>query len=153
MKLILYTLLASSLFATTKKENRGGHPELMSNQNCESYYDSTFRQKVYTRVTTQPTFGNGERDLFRFILKTITYPSARDVRDADSKAIAEFVIDSEGKMHAARIVDKEVGEYSPLDRSLLEVIKKMPQQWHPGNCEGINVAYLYRLPMRVCLSR
>lgn len=126
---------------------------LTSKQNCESYYDSTLRQKIYTTASTLPQFGNGLQDLSRYISKTMKYPPACDINDADSRAIAVFVVDAEGKMHPAKILGKEVSEYSPLDRSLLDVLRKMPQQWSPGKCDGVNIAFLYRLPMQVCLSK
>lgn len=150
MKLILYTLLAASLFAATKKENRRGQPELTGKQNCKSYYDSTLRQKIYTTTTTEPTFGNGLQDLSKFLLKELKLSGGK-LNEGDGKIVAEFVVDSNGKVHMVRIVNKEVGAYSALDRSVVTRLNEMPA-WNAAKCDGVSVAFLYRLPMAICFK-
>ena len=151
IKLILYAVSVVSVFATWKMENHGGQPELTGKQHCESYY-STLKQKIYTTASALPMFGNGLQDLSRFISTTISYPPAGDISYADSKAIAAFVIDGNRKMHPARILNKQVSEYSPLDRSLLAALEKMPQHWKAGKCDGVDIAFLYCFPITVCLK-
>jgi hypothetical protein len=150
MKLILYTLLAASLLAATKKENRRGQPELPSTQNCASYYDSTLRQKIYTTATTEPKFGNGLQDLSRYLLKELKL-SGGTLNEGDGKMIAEFVVDSNGKVSMVRVVNKEVGAYSALDRGVVTRLKEMPA-WNAAKCDGVSVAFLYRLPMAICFK-
>ena len=58
-----------------------------------------------------------------------------------------FIIEKDGVLGEVRIIGNNASFNTEADRA----IKKIKQKWTPGNINGVNVRYRYRMPIRIAL--
>lgn len=109
--------------------------------NC---YDSVGnRLPDYFPYETMPEFPGGEKELFKYLNKTLKYPREAMKQGIQGRVVVQYYVGADGKVTDIRIV-KKVNHY--LDMEAYRVINSMPD-WIPGTQEGEKVRVKYTLPI------
>ncbi|ATL46419.1 energy transducer TonB [Chitinophaga caeni] len=90
-----------------------------------------------------PSFPGGEMALMKFLRK-IRYP--KDQATAQGRVRVTFKIDSKGALSDIKIVQKEVRDYTLLDKEVIRVVRMMPK-WIPAEQDGIKVSTYFTMPI------
>ena len=100
----------------------------------------TTKDSVYTFVEKMPQFPGGEKEVIKFLSKTMQYPVEAQKKDEHGKVIVQFVISKTGKVEKAKVLRSVSPE---LDNEALRVVGLLPD-WIPGEQNGEKVA-VYRI--------
>jgi periplasmic protein TonB len=101
--------------------------------------------KVYTTADVAPEFPGGENGLDRYINNHVVYPQQALDNDVSAIVHVSFVVDEQGKVTKAKIMDAtKTGE--DLDKEALRVVNAMPG-WTPGKVKGKSVEVRMELPI------
>ena len=110
-------------------------------------------ESVYTQATvdTRATFlhGNEEQFLKRWVYEYIKYPDSAVRNGIEGRVVAEFVVDSKGKVMDVVII-KGVDE--ELDAQVVKVIKASPK-WKPAKLNGKEVSVKVSVPVEFKLTK
>lgn len=137
--LFLLSVLIFSLTGPLKAsplQNTNPVPRILSDQPEQTNTKDT----VYSFAEKMPEFPGGEKEVVKFLNKTMHYPEAAQKKDEHGKVIVQFVISKTGKVENAKVL-KSVSPY--LDAEALRVIGLLPD-WTPGEQNGEKVA-VYRI--------
>lgn len=100
--------------------------------------------EVFMMVEDMPEFPGGELELRKFIAENVEYPEDAKAQKQEGKVFVKFVIDKEGNVRDAEIVNGT--RFESLNNEALRVIKSMPQ-WKPGKQRGQNVNVSFVVPI------
>ncbi len=91
-------------------------------------------------LSTKPSFVGGEKAMFRFIKKGVTYPEIPKVNEIEGRVFVSFVVNKKGEIIKVK-VERGVDPY--LDKEAIRVVESMPN-WNPGKQRGksVNVTYI-----------
>lgn len=89
-----------------------------------------------------------EMNMLKFIYSNLKYPASARENDVEGTAIAQFVVDAEGRVTNIEIVRGICGD---IRTEVTRVLVKMPR-WVPGKQDGENVKVLYTLPVKFRLE-
>ena len=94
-----------------------------------------------TGIEKMPEFRGGDRELKKYISKTLTYPDFAKRSGIEGKVYLEFTVTKKGE-----ITDIELlrGIGSGCDEEAVRVLKNMPL-WYPGEQNGVKVAVRHRI--------
>lgn len=95
---------------------------------------------VYHFVDKMPEFPGGEKEVVKFLNKTMVYPEKAMKKNEHGKVIVQFVVGKTGKVENAKVLK---GVSKDLDEEALRVINLLPE-WIPGELNGEKVA-VYRI--------
>jgi periplasmic protein TonB len=116
---------------------------------CSGVYDSTLQHTVYKFVDEMPQYPGGESEMFKVIVENILVPEDYfTTGEIQTKTFASFVVDEKGKVVNIKVLRKTEAEYSPLDKSVINAIRKLAD-WIPGKCKGVPVAVQFILPLNI----
>ncbi|RYU95937.1 energy transducer TonB [Emticicia agri] len=99
--------------------------------------------KEFITVEVNPSFVGGTSELYKFLGKTLQYPSAAQRNNVGGRVYMSFVIEKDGSITDVKVV-KGVG--FGLDEEATRVVKLMPK-WIPGKQNGRNVRVRFTLPV------
>ena len=105
--------------------------------------------EVFMMVEDMPEFPGGEEELLKFVTENVQYPEDAKAQKQEGKVFIKFVIDKEGNVRDAEIVNGT--RFESLNNEALRVIKSMPQ-WKPGKQSGQNVNVSYVVPIKFQLK-
>lgn len=105
--------------------------------------------EVFMMVEDMPEFPGGELELRKYIAEHVQYPEDAKVQKQEGKVFVKFVIDKEGNVRDAEIVNGT--RFESLNNEALRVIKSMPQ-WKPGKQSGQNVNVSFVVPINFQLK-
>ena len=105
--------------------------------------------EIFIIVEDMPEFPGGEEDLRKFIAENVEYPEDAKAQKQEGKVFVKFVIDKEGNVRDAEIVNGT--RFESLNNEALRVIKSMPQ-WKPGKQRGQNVNVSFVVPINFQLN-
>lgn len=105
--------------------------------------------EVFMMVEDMPEFPGGEEELLKFVTETVQYPEDAKAQKQEGKVFIKFVIDKEGNVRDAEIVNGT--RFESLNNEALRVIKSMPQ-WKPGKQRGQNVNVSFVVPINFQLN-
>lgn len=105
--------------------------------------------EIFIIVEDMPEFPGGEEDLRKFIAENVEYPEDAKAQKQEGKVFVKFVIDKEGNVRDAEIVNGT--RFESLNNEALRVIKSMPQ-WKPGKQRGQNVNVSFTVPINFQLN-
>ncbi len=105
--------------------------------------------EVFMMVEDMPEFPGGELELRKFIAENVEYPEDAKAQKQEGKVFVKFVIDKEGNVRDAEIVNGT--RFESLNNEALRVIKSMPQ-WKPGKQRGQNVNVSFVVPINFQLN-
>jgi len=109
--------------------------------------DSTFTGDF---LTDPPTFPGGEKALFGFLQKHVSYPESVKEMGGKGTVAITFVLDKEGNV--TEVTALKASKYSELNNEALRVVKKLPK-WNPGKHKGQPVKSRMILPIRFELKQ
>lgn len=105
--------------------------------------------EIFIIVEDMPEFPGGEEELRKFIAENVEYPEDAKAQKQEGKVFVKFVIDKEGNVRDAEIVNGT--RFESLNNEALRVIKSMPQ-WKPGKQRGQNVNVSFVVPINFQLN-
>ncbi len=103
----------------------------------------TDTQKVYDKCEVMPQFPGGEKAMMDFIASNLKYPQQAIKDNVEGAVLAEFIINTEGKVVEPRIVNSLSPE---CDSEVIRVINLMPA-WTPGQQDNKTVNVKFVLPI------
>ncbi|MCU0445394.1 MAG: TonB family protein [Microscillaceae bacterium] len=92
---------------------------------------------------TQPSFGKGMEDFYKYVSKNIEYPKQARRMDIEGKVFVQFVVDKDGSLSEVKVV-KGIG--AGCDEEAIRVLKESPK-WRPGKQRGRAVRVRMSLPI------
>lgn len=111
-------------------------PALSTARNCGRVYDSLYGQMVYTNPQKMPQFGSEGYSRFSdYFLHSF---ASNDTTYWESRIKLEFIIDTNGRVRAARIYGKLRADWSVKEKDAIKLLNNMPP-WQPGYCNGKKV--------------
>ena len=115
--------------------------------------DGPSKDKVYTQTTVDKpaTFLHGTQQQFldRWVYEYIKYPESAVRNGISGRVIAEFVVDSNGKVKDVQIVK---GLDDEIDANVIKVISASPK-WKPAKIGGREVSVRISIPIEFKLSK
>ncbi len=101
--------------------------------------------KVYGSAQVAPRFPGGQNGLDSYINNHVNYPQKAIDDEVSGIVHISFVVDENGKVTKARIVEgNNAGD--GLDKEALRIVNAMPV-WTPGKVKGKNVRVRMELPI------
>ena len=98
----------------------------------------------YATVEAKPTFNGGDADSFvKYVQQNIKYPQNALDNDVEGKVTVNFVVDANGKIRNAKVVN---GVDPELDAEALRVVEGAPA-WTPAVQNGKNVPVTCSIPV------
>ena len=136
---LILSVLAISITAGVQASNLKNNslpPDIQSNQTVST----TPQDTVYSFVDKMPEFPGGEKEVVKFLSKTMLFPEEAQKKGDHGKVIVQFVITKTGKVENAKVLK---GVSPKLDNEALRVIGLLPD-WNPGELKGEKVN-VYRI--------
>lgn len=96
-----------------------------------------------SETATKPSFPGEEGGLFKYVLQNLKYPESLPENTLKTRAIVQFIIDSEGKIWHPFILKSL---HPDFDAHLLDIVNQMPDWEVP---EGNTGCYLFLFPVHV----
>jgi len=108
-------------------------------EDCPGYYDSALQLKIYTVPSTPAEYPGGVMAMMKQT-RSISL-TQQELMSSNSKVSLNLYINAEGKIIAARNPKRKEGEYSPLEKKVIDQLK--PIKWKPAMCGQKEVACIY----------
>jgi len=99
--------------------------------------------QIFDIVEEMPEFPGGQEALFKYLSRSIVYPSEMVDAGVQGKVYVEFIVRQDGSITDAKVLR---GVSAPLDQEAIRVVGIMPK-WLPGRQNGKAVDVRYRLPI------
>ncbi len=115
-------------------------------QKMEELSDVKITDSIYSIVDEEAEFLGGNVYLLKFIQENLVYPEGYDDIDVVGKIYVKFVVSKTGICSDFQILRGI--EDSKLERSAIEMLKKMPI-WKPARINGKEVDSYYILPVTI----
>lgn len=112
---------------------------------CNSVYDTVAIMNVYPFVDVMPVYSGGDIEVAKFFARNYIYPE-QDSFQATFNFV--LVIDTSGKVIAARIRNQIEKEQTLAEKEALRVLNLMPG-WIPGMCNKEKVPVIINLSVRL----
>lgn len=94
-------------------------------------------------VEFKPQFPEGDKAMFEWIAKNLTYPADASELGITGKVIVSFIVEKDGSVTNAKIIRSL---YPSIDKEALRLVNAMPR-WTPGKMYGEPVRVTYLLPI------
>lgn len=94
-------------------------------------------------VEVQPSFVGGLNEMYKFLGKTLKYPSAAQRSNIEGRVFMSFIVERDGSITDV-LVAKGIG--FGCDEEATRAVKQMPK-WIPGKQNGRNVRVKYTIPV------
>lgn len=98
----------------------------------------------YTDLGSPPQFKGGINDFYKYLSRSIKYPTDAYKRGIGGSVFISFVVEKDGKVTDVKI-DKPV--YPSIDEEALRVMMDSPK-WIPGTQRGLPVRVKYNIPIK-----
>jgi periplasmic protein TonB len=106
------------------------------------------KETIFLIVEQQPEFGNGVKDLFRFLSENIKYPPVARENGIEETVYVGFVVWNDGSI---RNVEVKRGRNASLNEEAVRVISMMPK-WKAGRQNGKSVNVAFTVPIKFHLE-
>ena len=155
-KLLLFVavLFFSLCWISCKNSAEAKVADILPTKVCASYYSYLLKNQVYTSMEVEPEFPGGMTKYSRFMHRNIKTTAGKGEADTWQSSVEfSFIIDTDGQIKHPRFHGKEdTMFFTPLEKEVLRVIKKMPK-WTPGKCNGQVVAAEVKRSMIVSFEK
>ncbi|OYU95252.1 MAG: hypothetical protein CFE21_13195 [Bacteroidetes bacterium B1(2017)] len=111
--------------------------------------DSIPKKEILTFAEQMPEFVGGNEAMYKYLSRTIRYPSQAHKKNKEGKVVLTFIVQSDGTITDVEQVGTPAG-YG-MDEEAIRVVKEMPK-WNPGFQGGKPVIVKYTLPIRFQLN-
>lgn len=99
--------------------------------------------EIFTIVEDKPTFPGGDGAMYKYLGKSIDYPSQARRMGIEGRVFVQFIVDKDGSIKEVQAI-KGIG--AGCDEEAVRVIKAMPS-WKPGKQRGRPVKVRMVLPV------
>ena len=99
--------------------------------------------EIFTIVEDKPTFPGGDGAMYKYLGKSIDYPSQARRMGIEGRVFVQFIVGKDGSIRDVQAI-KGIG--AGCDEEAVRVIKKMPK-WSPGKQRGRAVQVRMVLPV------
>jgi protein TonB len=99
--------------------------------------------EAFLSVESMPSFAGGVNEMYKFLGKTLKYPSAAQRSNVQGRVYMSFIVEKDGSITDVQVV-KSVG--FGLDEEATRAVKLMPK-WIPGKQNGRNVRVKFTIPV------
>ena len=125
---------------------KGKDPSLDNPKTTDPVFirDSVSTEKPFTWVKQMPSFPDGEKAMYEYIYKHISYPKLAREINISGKVVVQFVISKEGDIQDVNVVS---GIGGGCNEEAMRVISGMPR-WKPGKHNGEPVPVTLSIPIR-----
>lgn len=120
-----------------------------ANGKSPSKAKSSSKAKAFTFVEKMPEFPGGEKELFNYLSRHISYPQEARQRHIEGTVMVKFIVDRRGGISDVQTINNPLG--GGLDEEALRVVKSMPP-WNPGRQNGTPVDVWYAVPIKFVLQ-
>lgn len=97
----------------------------------------------FLNVEINPSFVGGLSEMYKFLSKTLKYPSAAQRNNVEGRVYLNFIVERDGSITDINVL-KSVG--FGCDEEAVRAVKLMPK-WTPGKQNGRNVRVKYTIPV------
>ena len=104
--------------------------------------------EIFTVVESMPSFPGGESALYKYLGKSIVYPTMAQESGVQGRVYVTFVVEVDGTITDIRVL-RGIG--GGCDEEAVRVVKNMPK-WNAGKQRGQPVRVQYNLPVRFVLQ-
>ena len=104
---------------------------------------------IYSFVEVIPQFVGGEKALYKWVNKKLTYPITAAESAIQGKVFVNFVVEKDGSITNAEVVR---GIHPILDREAIRLVKAMPK-WEPAIKDNKIVRSYFILPVSFVLKQ
>ena len=120
--------------------------KIISTDDCCDIFDEFTNKYVCVFSDNMPQFNDsGYFDMIHYLSANLNYLSVENVTFTFHLM---FVVDIDGKVIGARIVDKNINDLTDNERNLLKVVESM-KPWRPGKCNELNVPFLIQTRLNI----
>ncbi len=106
------------------------------------------KEDVFLVVENMPMFPGGEKAMYTYIAKNVTYPEKTKQAGIQGRVFIGFIVEKDGSITDVKI---DRGVSPEIDQEAIRVIESMPN-WKPGEQKGKPVRVQYRLPLKFTLN-
>ena len=110
--------------------------------------DAPIEEKTFLVVDEMPEFIGGEKAMYNYIAKNISYPVKAKEAGVTGRVFVSFIIEKDGSISKVEVM-RGIG--SGCDKEAVKVISSMPK-WKPGKQRGKEVRVQYRMPINFLLQ-
>ena len=100
-------------------------------------------EQIFTIVEDKPEFPGGDAAMYKYLGKSIDYPSQARRMGIEGRVFVQFIVGKDGSIRDVQAI-KGIG--AGCDEEAVRVIKKMPK-WKPGKQRGRPVQVRMVLPV------
>lgn len=118
--------------------------EFNNNNEAGTLAEHTREAEIFDRVEVMPSYPGGVSELFKFLSKSIRYPSLARENGLEGKVIVKFFLDELGFVRDVSVLKDGVG--GGCGEESVRVVHDMPR-WIPGLQKGKPVKVYYTLPI------
>lgn len=104
--------------------------------------------EIFSVVESMPSFPGGEAQLYRYLGKSIHYPTMAQESGVQGRVYVTFVVEVDGSITDIKIL-RGIG--GGCDEEAMRVVRAMPR-WNPGKQRGQSVRVQFNLPVRFVLQ-
>ena len=120
---------------------------IISQATCLSQIDKN--ENLITYFSDPPSFNNGTVNQFGiWVYSNLTYPETALQDEISGRVIAQFFIDSNGKVDSVKIIK---GVRSDIDQEVKRVIESSPT-WTPAKANDLPIGIFFSLPIDFSLD-
>lgn len=105
--------------------------------------------EAFLHVEVQPTFAGGVSELYKFLSKTLKYPTQAQRSNIEGRVYLSFIVEKDGSITDVQVA-KSVG--FGLDEEAMRAVKLMPK-WIAGKQNGRAVRVKFTLPVTFKLDQ
>ena len=105
---------------------------------------------ILVYVEKMPEFVGGEKALYEFLSKNLTYPKIAWENNIEGTVLVEFVVEKDGSISNVKPLISS--NFPDLDVEALRVVKLLPK-FIPGTQRGKPMRVYYKLPIQFSLTR
>lgn len=136
MKRILFTLTAIVCILSAKA------------QKTDTVKNNDSDNKIYTSVEHPPQFPGGIDQFYRFLVKTIRYPSVAYEHHLQGKVLLSMIVEKDGALTNIKVAR---GVSVDIDKEALRVMNLSPK-WEPAIENGKPVRVDFIVPINFTLA-
>jgi len=120
---------------------------IISQATCLSQIDND--GNLITYFSDPPSFNNGSVNQFAiWVYSNIKYPETALQDEISGRVIAQFFIDSNGKVDSVKIVQ---GLRSDIDQEVKRIIESSPT-WTPAKANDLSIGIFFSFPVEFTLD-
>jgi len=113
--------------------------------------DDAIQEAPLAMVEQMPAFPGGEKEMMKYVKKSIVYPKEEQEKGISGVCYVTFVVEKDGTLTDVKVI-KGLAGAPGCDKEAVRVVKSMPN-WIPGKQNGREVRVQFNLPVKFELNK